>query len=84
MEKKPSVEKAVREIRRGTSLRGPSPGRPGSGARSACAPIPSPKHLHDWGRLQETGGDSRGLDSWQKATSCQAVRTKVVRHQPVS
>ena len=84
MEKKPSAEKAVRKIRRETLPRVSSSGRPDSGAGAACAPWPSPKYLHDWGRLQGTGGDSRGLDSWQKATSCQAVRTKVVRHQPVS
>jgi hypothetical protein len=41
----------------------------------------SPNSLHDWGRLQGTPGDSRGLDSWNKATSCQALATKVVRHQ---
>ena len=38
------------------------------------------------GRLQNistTGVDSRGLDSRENATSCQAVRTKVVRLQPV-
>jgi hypothetical protein len=77
-------EKAVREIRRGTLPRGPSSDRPGSRTRPARAPRPSPKYLHDWGRLQGTGGDSRGLDSWQKATSCQTVRTKVVHHQLVS
>jgi hypothetical protein len=35
-------------------------------------------------RPGSTPGDSRGLDSWQKATSCQEVGTKVARHQPVS
>ena len=76
MPEKDSAEKAVREIRRGVSLCGPSSDRPVSGARAACAPRPSPKYLHDWGRLQGTGGDSRGLDSREKATSFQAVRTK--------
>ncbi len=45
---------------------------------------PSPQCLHDWGRLQGTVGDSRGLDWRNKATSCQVVRTKVMRHQQVS
>ena len=31
-----------------------------------------------------TGVDSRGLDSRQKALSCQTFGTKVARHQPVS
>ena len=41
----------------------------------------SPKCLHDWGRLQGTTEDSRGLDCGDKATSNQALTTKVVRHQ---
>ena len=34
--------------------------------------------------VSTTGVDSRGLDSWNKATSYQSLATKVVRHQQVS
>ena len=42
------------------------------------------QNLHDWGRLQGTGGNSRGLDRRGEAAWNQGLTTEVVRHQPVS
>jgi len=42
---------------------------------------PSPDYLHDYGGLQGTGGDSRGIENRDKATHSQGLVTKVVRHQ---